>query len=43
MAAGVKSSGESKEPRNETETHARLKRLAFLWAQAQGFLHARWK
>ncbi len=27
----------SKEPRNETETHARLKRLAFIWAQAQGF------
>src|SRR6266446_10016063 len=30
MAAGVTSSG-------ETARHARLKRLAFLWAQAQGF------
>jgi hypothetical protein len=30
MAAGVTSSG-------ETVRHARLKRLAFLWAQAQGF------
>ena len=30
MAAGVMSSG-------ETARHARLKRLAFLWAQAQGF------
>jgi hypothetical protein len=27
----------SKEARNETETHARLKQLAFIWAQAQGF------
>jgi hypothetical protein len=27
----------SKEPRNETEKHARLKQLAFIWAQAQGF------
>jgi len=27
----------SKELRNETETHARLKQLAFIWAQAQGF------
>src|SRR5437773_1910512 len=30
MAAGVRSSG-------ETARHVRLKRLAFLWAQAQGF------
>jgi hypothetical protein len=30
MAAGVRSSG-------ETARHARLKRLAFLWAQTQGF------
>jgi len=31
MAAGVTST------KGETEAHARLKRLAFLWAQAQGF------
>jgi hypothetical protein len=31
MAAGVKRT------RGETERHARLKRLAFLWAQAQGY------
>lgn len=31
MAAGVRSS------KGETEAHARLKRLAFLWAQEQGF------
>jgi hypothetical protein len=31
MAAGVKRA------RGETERHARLKRLAFLWAQAQGY------
>jgi hypothetical protein len=31
MAAGVKRAG------GETERHARLKRLAFLWAQAQGY------
>src|SRR5437867_6022214 len=30
MAAGVRSSG-------ETARHVRLKRLAFLWAQAQGY------
>src|SRR5437660_5348980 len=29
MAAGIK--------HGETERHARLKRLAFLWAQAQGY------
>jgi hypothetical protein len=31
MAAGVRRAG------GETERHARLKRLAFLWAQAQGY------
>ena len=31
MAAGIKRAG------GETERHARLKRLAFLWAQAQGY------
>ena len=31
MAAGIKRA------RGETERHARLKRLAFLWAQAQGY------
>jgi hypothetical protein len=31
MAAGIKGA------RGETERHARLKRLAFLWAQAQGY------
>src|SRR6266516_3291716 len=31
MATGVRSR------KGETEAHARLKRLAFLWAQAQGF------
>jgi hypothetical protein len=31
MAEGIKRTG------GETETHARLKRLAFLWAQAQGY------
>ena len=31
MAAGIKCAG------GETERHARLKRLAFLWAQAQGY------
>src|ERR1700745_1891314 len=31
MAAGIKRAG------GETERHAQLKRLAFLWAQAQGY------
>src|SRR5206468_6363721 len=31
MAGGIKRAG------GETERHARLKRLAFLWAQAQGY------
>lgn len=31
MAAGIR------QPSGESERHARLKRLAFLWAQAQGF------
>jgi hypothetical protein len=31
MAAGIK------RPQGETERHARLKRLAFLWAQTQGY------
>src|SRR4030095_9455791 len=31
MAAGVRAAA------GETERHARLKRLAFLWAQAQGY------
>jgi len=31
MVAGIKRAG------GETERHARLKRLAFLWAQAQGY------
>ena len=31
MAAGIRRAG------GETERHARLKRLAFLWAQAQGY------
>jgi len=34
MAAGVR---EAREATGETERHARLKRLAFLWAQAQGY------
>lgn len=33
----VAGSQQSKFARSETQTHLRLKRLAFLWAQAQGF------
>lgn len=33
----VTGSPQSKFARSETQTHLRLKRLAFLWAQAQGF------
>src|SRR6202035_6181623 len=33
----ITGSSQSKFARSETQTHFRLKRLAFLWAQAQGF------
>lgn len=37
MGAGIKSSAESNSASGETAAHLHLKRLAFLWAQAQGY------